>query len=134
MTELREQIYSIVNAVSAVADNVFYDTAQETGEGSDTTYPYLVFTFLTSPRQRKDTGSNERIAKIQFDLYGESGLDTIADELESDLDDTANYSFTEYSIMNMFEDFRVGPFQIERDASSPLWQLSFQYTYSLIEV
>lgn len=129
MTELQEQIYSISAGVSTITGGVYFDQAEE-----GATYPYLVFSFLPSPREKADTKPTKiRLAKVQFDLLGESGLSTLADSLEAALDDVSNYSFTTDALLSTFEDFRTGPFQADRDDSAVMWQLTFQYTFQIQE-
>jgi len=137
MTELREQIYSIASTVTGLTTSTVYygEAPQDLDYTATTAYPYLVFEILASNKDR-DTGSQWRLAKVQFDLFGQSAsaLETIADAFDADLRDDANYSWTEFSLIDMFEDFRSGPTSVPSDDNKYLWQITIQYTYTLEEI
>jgi hypothetical protein len=135
VTELREQIYGIVSDIEGLADAYYAQAPQDNDTSTVTSYPYLVFSFLSSPKDR-DTGTQWRIAKVQFDLYGQSvsALEAIVELVDAELRDLDNYSFTEFSaIMDIFEDFRTGAMSVESDDNKPLWQITMQYTIKLEE-
>ena len=138
MTELQTNAYTILSGVSGVTGGVYYGEMTETAEGSVTTYPYSVFEFLSSPHQGQDTNSDTRIAKIQVDTIGGSGVafNTIADGFKSALETSSNWSLTAHRMISRrsIEDFRKGPFPIPSEDNEKLWQLTQQFTIEFEEI
>jgi len=135
LTELREQIYGIVSDIEGLADAYYSQAPQDNDTSTVTSYPYLIFSFLSSPKDR-DTGTQWRIAKVQFDLYGQNvkELETIAELVDAELRDLDNYDLEEFNaVMDIFEDFRTGAMSVESDDNKPLWQITMQYTIKLEE-
>lgn len=138
MTEIQENVYSILADVSGVTGGVFYGQMQETSQGSTTVFPYQVFEILASPHEGLDSNSDKRIAKIQVDTIGKSdtAFGTIADGGRSALNTSSNWTLTNHRMMTKrsIEDFRKGPFPIASETSDQLWQVTQQFTIDFEEV